>query len=170
MKVIQIILYFLAFIATFASATINIIFPSSQYYLVAGQTNEIMWTSDNLTDTLSFSMFLINPSIPDLKQFAIANNVDPRLGKKDVEIAPNINGTGFQLIFTNIGNIADVFATSQSFEIKQAGTTPIAYATPTPTPTPAPSTNNTAKSSSNSIHNYGFSVLVLTILLAIILF
>ncbi|CAB4427594.1 unnamed protein product [Rhizophagus irregularis] len=171
MKIIQITFCLLAFIATFVSATINILFPSSKYYLVAGQTNEIMWTSE-ITDTLPFSIFLINANISDLKQFAVANNVDPRLGKKDVEIGANMNYTGFQLIFTDIGNINSIYATSETFEIKEAGTTPTAYSTPTPTPSPTASSapSVTPKSSSNSIHNYGFGVLTLAALFAITLF
>ncbi|CAG8515885.1 16424_t:CDS:2 [Rhizophagus irregularis] len=78
-----------------------------------------MWTSE-ITDTLPFSIFLINANISDLKQFAVANNVDPRLGKKDVEIGANMNYTGFQLIFTDIGNINSIYATSETFEIKEA--------------------------------------------------
>lgn len=76
------------------------------------------------------------------------------------------------MIFTDIGNINSIYATSETFEIKEAGTTPTAYSTPTPTPSPTSSSapSVTPKSSSNSIHNYGFSVLTLAALFAITLF
>ncbi|RIA88217.1 hypothetical protein C1645_775533 [Glomus cerebriforme] len=172
MRIIQIILFLLAFIATFASATIQIIYPSAQYYLVAGQANEVLWTKE-ITDTTAFSIFLINSKIVDLKEFALANNVDPRLNKTDVLIGQNLVNTGFQIIFTDIGNITNIYATSEPFEIKPNGTAPIAYVTPTPTPTGtsnSPSVDTSKKSSSNSIHNYGFGTLVLITLLTIILF
>lgn len=76
------------------------------------------------------------------------------------------------MIFTDIGNIASIYATSETFEIKPLNSTPTAYSTPTPTPAPTSSSAPASipKSSSNSIHNYGFGVLVLAALFAITLF
>uniref|UniRef100_A0A1D1XWM9 NCK-interacting protein with SH3 domain n=1 Tax=Anthurium amnicola TaxID=1678845 RepID=A0A1D1XWM9_9ARAE len=172
---IRIFLFLLAFIATLASATISITFPSTQYYLVAGQTNNIFWTYE-ITDTRPFSIFLTNPQIPDLKQFALANNVAPNLGNQTVTIGETLVGAGFQLLFTDIGNIATIYTMSQNFEIKPLGTPPTQISTPTPTPTPAPTSdtpsNNTSahKNSSSSIYNHGFGTLVLITLFTIILF
>ncbi|CAG8633362.1 16253_t:CDS:2, partial [Funneliformis caledonium] len=138
---IQIISFLFAFITVFASAEISIKYPSKDYFLVAGQPNDVLWTSE-AGDPATFSIYLNNPAISDLKNFALANNVATSLNKTSIALPETLVNTGFQVFFTDIGNITKVYATSEVFEIKAHGTAPVAYAPPTPTPSPSDTKNS----------------------------
>ncbi|CAI2181612.1 2737_t:CDS:2 [Funneliformis geosporum] len=158
---IQIISFLFAFITVFVSAEISIQYPSKLYYLVAGQQNDVLWKWE-AGDAATFSIYLSNPAIADLKNLALANNVGTNLNKTSVNLPESLANTGFQIFFTDIGNITKVYATSEVFEIKPHGTEPIAYVAPTPTPPPSDSPNSkgggdaSKQNSSNSIHDCGF--------------
>ncbi|CAH1760425.1 9467_t:CDS:10 [Entrophospora sp. SA101] len=157
---------------------LKIVYPSPNYYLVAGADNKVQWTFDPTTDPKAFSMYLNNPKIPDLSDFAIANTVNTTLGVTTVQIPPSLVNTGFVIRFTNVANIADIYTTSEQFEIKAPGTTPTTYVPPVPTTSAVATTNsdtaattspsspstNAPKSNSESLFdNSNFGLLIITI-------
>nr|CAG8567521.1 5605_t:CDS:2 [Entrophospora candida] len=159
-------------------AELKIVYPSPNYYLVAGADNKIQWTFDPTTDPSAFSVYLNNPKIPDLSDFAIANTVNTTLGVTTVQIPPSLVNTGFVIRFTNVANIADIYTTSEQFEIKAPGTTPTTYVAPVPTTSavattntdtaattsPSSSSTNAPKSNSESLFdNSNFGLLIITI-------
>ncbi|CAG8556742.1 11375_t:CDS:2 [Paraglomus brasilianum] len=147
---------FFAFVclALLATAKIDILYPSKDYWLVANSTATILWNSTDPSDPQRFSIFLINPNVPDLKQYALANNAITL--NHNVSIAvPDLTKAGVQqgysIIFTNIGNITDVYATSETFDVKASGSPPSTYAPPTPPSTSGGNSSSTGKPSGSEI-------------------
>nr|CAG8614187.1 15859_t:CDS:10 [Entrophospora candida] len=150
MKLLIFIIFSILF-TNFTSAEIKIVSPSSKYYFVSGGNNSVIWTFDKTIDPKVFSAYLNNPDIASLKDFAILSATDIALGTAAVSIPTSLINTGFVIKFTNIYNISDIYATSEPFEIKPAGTTPITYVPPVPTTTP--SSTGASKSSLESLFN-----------------
>ncbi|CAG8539071.1 4447_t:CDS:2 [Paraglomus occultum] len=126
---------------------IKILYPSSTYWLVANTTADVLWNStDPVNDPQRFSVYLVNPNVPDLKQYALANNAITANHNVSVTVPNFVTRDvqqGYSIIFTNIGNISEVYSTSETFDIKPVGNTPSTYSPPTP---PGSSTNNTGNS------------------------
>uniref|UniRef100_A0A1D1YFK7 Serine/threonine-protein phosphatase 4 regulatory subunit 4 n=1 Tax=Anthurium amnicola TaxID=1678845 RepID=A0A1D1YFK7_9ARAE len=143
-------------LALLATAEIKILYPSTAYWLVANSTATVLWNStDPVNDPQRFSIFLVNPNVPDLKQYALANNAIT--SNHNVSIAvPNLTKDvqqGYTIIFTNIGNIAEVYATSETFDVKPSGSAISTYTPPTPPSTGSggSSTSSTGKPSGSEI-------------------
>ncbi|CAG8510993.1 7811_t:CDS:2 [Paraglomus brasilianum] len=140
-----------ACLALLITAEIEILYPSSAYWLVSNTTAVLLWNSTDATnDPTSFSIFLTNPA---------TNNVVTATKNHSI-IVPNFMTfgvvQGYKLIFTNIGNISNIVATSEPFDIKAAGSEPSTYEPPKPNvstttsaATPTGSTSSTSKPSSS---------------------
>ncbi|CAG8539050.1 4446_t:CDS:2 [Paraglomus occultum] len=140
-----------------ASATIEILYPSSTYWLVSNSTAIIMWNlTDPSTDPARFSIFLTNSNIPDLKQYALLNNAisaDRNISLSVPDFVTRGVVPGYQLIFTNIFDISKVYAVSEAFEIRPSGSVQSVYKPPPPPQSPNNSTNTTTGSGSDSSGN-----------------
>jgi len=140
--------FFLASLAALASASITILYPSSQYYLVEGQQANVLWNvTDPATDPKTFTIEL---KVPALGPLALANNVNATAGNKTVLINAGFVNTGFILNFVAVNNISQVISVSEPFEIKPNGTALTTYTAPSPTATPTTSISTTASTSPTS--------------------
>ncbi|CAJ0768221.1 23815_t:CDS:10 [Entrophospora sp. SA101] len=155
--IIKLFIIFSILFTNFTSAEIKIVSPSSKYYFVSGGNNSVIWTFDKTIDPKVFSAYLNNPDIASLKDFAILSATDIALGTADVSIPSSLINTGFVIKFTNIYNISDIYATSEPFEIKPAGSTPITYVPPVPTA--SPSSTSASKSSLESLFSNRFLII-----------
>jgi len=121
----MLVLTLLSLLAASARATITISNPSSASYWVNATANNSLTWSSTANDPSIFHAYVIHDGNTSFQgAYAIANNVQTALGSVNVPVLNLVADTGYQIIFGNISNISDVYATSQSFEIKIQGTTP----------------------------------------------
>ncbi|CAG8620543.1 9842_t:CDS:2 [Paraglomus occultum] len=135
------------------TAEIKILYPSSAYWLVSNTTAVLLWDSTDPTNDLpTFS------NVPDLTNYALANNVITATKNCSIFVPNFMNSDvqqGYKITFTNIGNISNVVATSEPFDIKPAGP-PSTYAPPGPTTTttpPAATTTGAGNNANNTTNN-----------------
>ncbi|KAK7690512.1 hypothetical protein QCA50_005610 [Cerrena zonata] len=114
-----------------ALATITITQPSSSDFWVQNTTNIIAWSFDQ-GDTNPISIIVTNSNNTFLNgNFSIAEFVDLSNGTFTVTNVTLVEADGYTVSFVNPINQTVILATSQSFSVKPAGTTPASSGTPT---------------------------------------
>lgn len=165
---------FLVTLAALASAdNITILYPSSQYWLVAETPQQVIWTYDVAPQ--QFSIYLNNKNL-SIVNIALTSNVVTNGKNASVVITLNpsqYDQGDYYITFSSIGNISDVYATSENFELKKPGSTSSVYPPPTsasPSSTGSTSSTPNPKSGANGIINtHNTFLLVLCGLIALVL-
>ncbi|KAK8864457.1 hypothetical protein IAR55_001706 [Kwoniella newhampshirensis] len=116
----QIALIFLSFVSL-VSATLTISQPTAAHWWVGQSLNTLAWSG---TDPNQFSVFLSNPDTSVLTSMLALESIVMTY-QTSLTINPgNIKAaTGYTLLLTNPLNSSEVYATSESFEIKSVGST-----------------------------------------------
>lgn len=140
-----------------ASAQLTITNPSSDSWWVAQSSNTLVWTCDTSTYT-NFTVLLANSNPSILVQpiaiIAIEQNYDcsKTITQQQSSQTPS---TGYTVLFANPLNNSDVFATSQSFEIKALGSSyPATSASSSATGTSSASSSSSTGKSSGAMAQY----------------
>ncbi|KAI0245949.1 hypothetical protein BJV78DRAFT_1158244 [Lactifluus subvellereus] len=129
-----------------ALGAITITRPSSTEYWVQDINNEIQWTY-NQGDPTPVDIIVTNQANQTLNgPFSIARFVPVSQETFTVTGVTLRVATGYQVAFVNPANTNQVYATSSTFEVKAAGTTPA----PTIVPTTSASASGTPTGSSAS--------------------
>jgi len=137
-------LFALALLPSAALATITITSPSSSSYWVQNQSNVIDWTYTQ-GDPNPVDIIITNGNNQTLNgDFSIARFVQVSDQSFTVTNVTLVVGTGYQVVFVNPTNPAQVYANSSDFEVKASGTTPA------PTSTPSSSGSSSGKSVASS--------------------
>ncbi|WWD17243.1 hypothetical protein CI109_101681 [Kwoniella shandongensis] len=113
-------IFFLS-VASLVSATLTITQPSAAHWWVGQSLNTLAWDG---SDPSQFSVFLANPDTSVLTSMLALESIVMTY-QTSLTINPgNIKAaTGYTLLLTNPLNSSDVYATSESFEIKPVGST-----------------------------------------------
>ncbi|KDQ15890.1 hypothetical protein BOTBODRAFT_186936 [Botryobasidium botryosum FD-172 SS1] len=126
-------------LAASAVAQLTITQPSSALWWVNGEQDTMAWSCTTNTQWPSFTVLVQNPTLQaiPLAIIAIQNNFDC-----SHLLTPQVTpGTGWVLQFANPINNTEVYATSQPFEVKAAGS---AYPTNVTTNAPAAATGTSS--------------------------
>ncbi|WVQ80740.1 hypothetical protein IAT38_002845 [Cryptococcus sp. DSM 104549] len=108
-------------LASMASAALTVTEPSASHWWVAQSLNTLAWSGKEPTE---FSVFLANPDTNVLtSMLALASVVPAYQTSLTINPGDARPATGYTLLLTNTLNSSDVYATSESFEIKAVGST-----------------------------------------------
>ncbi|KIM64895.1 hypothetical protein SCLCIDRAFT_1213000 [Scleroderma citrinum Foug A] len=136
-----------------ASAQLTITNPTSDSWWVAQSSNTLAWTCDTSTYS-NFTVLLANSNPSILVQpiaiIAIEPNYDcsKTITQQQASQPPS---TGYTVLLANPLNSSDVYATSQSFEIKALGSSyPATSASSSPTGTSGSSSASPSSSTGKS--------------------
>jgi len=114
---------FLAF-PILALASISVTTPNSSDYWVQNGTKTITWTYTS-GDPSPVSIVILNKDDTFLNgDFSIDEYVNLSLESFTITNVTLKTGSGYQVAFVNPTNQSDVYATSNTFEVKSAGTAP----------------------------------------------
>ncbi|KAI0726589.1 hypothetical protein C8Q72DRAFT_519334 [Fomitopsis betulina] len=145
----------LAAIVTGASAQLSILAPGGpNLWWVSGEVNDITWTCE----TSPYQNFTVLLDSSDQTILAspyafVANQPNYQCSVEiyATQLAKFPAAQGYTIIFANILNSSDVYATSQPFEIKADGSEyPASTATPTGTGTATSSATSSGSSATQS--------------------
>ncbi|TRM69144.1 hypothetical protein BD626DRAFT_473076 [Schizophyllum amplum] len=126
-----------------ALADISINYPSSDSYWVADASNTIQWSASSSDPNVT--IIVRNDQNQTLYgDFDIAEYVNVADLTYTVTNVTLREGTGYQVVFVNVSNATQEYASSESFEIKPNGTTPA------PTSSAASSTSTSPSGSGSS--------------------
>ncbi|CAG8536135.1 8054_t:CDS:2 [Ambispora leptoticha] len=128
-----------------STSAFTIVYPSSKYYVAANTTCYIRWTYNASSDPDHFSIELEYPNEPP---YAIATTVNSSLGMINWTVQEVPPRPGYDIVFVNIGDINQRYATSEKFEIKGLGNSSSVYQPPSTASTD--NTNSSAPDSKNS--------------------
>jgi len=131
---------------------LSILAPSSTWWWQTGNSALLAWDCSDTT----YSQFSVLAASTNLTQLTAGYVVLVGQQPNDqctTNIVPNlVVGSGYKILFTNIVNYTDIYATSEPFEVKAQGS---AYPSG---PTPhagASSTTSAASATGNSTHTGG---------------
>ncbi|OCF36802.1 hypothetical protein I316_01398 [Kwoniella heveanensis BCC8398] len=136
--------YTLAISAIFAaaglvSAELKVTQPTASHWWVAQSLNTLAWDG---SDPSQFSVFISNPDQNVLTSILALTSVTYAYDKSKTINPGNITpATGYTILLTNPLNSSDVYATSQTFEIKAVGSE---YPPQTSVPTAAASDSSSS--------------------------
>ncbi|WVN88374.1 uncharacterized protein L203_103580 [Cryptococcus depauperatus CBS 7841] len=109
----------LSTIVSVASAALTVTEPSGSHWWVAKSLNTLAWDGK---DPAEFSVFLNNPNTNLLTSIlALASIVPAYQTSLTMNPGDAKPGTGYTLLLTNPLNSSNIYATSEPFEIKAAG-------------------------------------------------
>ncbi|TYJ54127.1 hypothetical protein B9479_005225 [Cryptococcus floricola] len=109
----------LASLASCAFATLSITEPSAAHWWVGNNANTLAWDGK---DPAEFSVFLANPDVNILtSMLALASIVPTYQTSLTMNPGDATPATGYTILVTNPLNSSDVYATSDTFEIKKEG-------------------------------------------------
>ncbi|KAF8606666.1 hypothetical protein BDV93DRAFT_520939 [Ceratobasidium sp. AG-I] len=113
-----------ALCASLAQAQLTISEPSSERWWVAQSQNTLRW-SCNTSPYTNWTVLITNPDVTILSGplALIANRYNYDCSKTMIPGEQLKTGTGYVMQFANPFNNTDVFATSESFEVKPLGST-----------------------------------------------
>ncbi|KAL0946549.1 hypothetical protein HGRIS_012754 [Hohenbuehelia grisea] len=137
----------LVYLAAAASSALAITInaPSGQNYWVQNASNVISWTFD-AGDPSPIDITITNPNSSFLNgNFSIARNVGLDNGSFTVTNVTLRVASGYVVNFVN-SNQTQVLATSQPFDVRRPGTTPVTVSLPSPSPTAASSSSRSGTS------------------------
>ncbi|WVR07098.1 hypothetical protein IAU60_004137 [Kwoniella sp. DSM 27419] len=99
-----------------ASAALTITEPSAAHWWIAQSVNTLAWSG---SDPSQFSVFLSNPNQNVLTSMLALTSITYAYDTSKTINPGNITpATGYTILLTNPLNSSDVYATSESFEIK----------------------------------------------------
>ncbi|KZT38758.1 hypothetical protein SISSUDRAFT_1128545 [Sistotremastrum suecicum HHB10207 ss-3] len=118
-------------IIPFVLSAITITEPSPSSFWVQNQTNTISWTFAS-GDPNPISIVIVNSNNTFLNgEYSIHEFVDLSNGSFTVTNVTLLVASGYQVEFVNTTNLTQVFATSQTFDVKAPGTAPANSSTTT---------------------------------------
>jgi len=124
MSSIKAIFAVIALWVSLVQAQLTITEPSSERWWIAQSQNTLRWTC-NTSPYTNWTVLITNPDVTmlsgPLALIAIQYNYD--CSKTVIPGEQLKPGTGYNMVFANPFNNTDVFATSQSFEVKAVGST-----------------------------------------------
>ncbi|WVF71508.1 hypothetical protein IAT40_006314 [Kwoniella sp. CBS 6097] len=131
--------------AGFVSAELKVTQPTADHWWVAQSLNTLAWDG---SDPSQFSVFISNPDQNVLTSILALTSVTYAYDKSKTINPGNITpATGYTILLTNPLNSSDIYAKSETFEIKAVGSE---YPPQTPVPTAAASGSDAAQSGSGS--------------------
>jgi len=112
-----------------ALASISITGPDSSEYWVQNTSKTITWTYQS-GDPSPISIVILNKNETFLNgEFSIKEYVDLALESFTITNVTLKTGSDYQVEFVNPSNHSDVYATSNAFEVRPAGTPPASNST-----------------------------------------
>ncbi|CAG8606950.1 9284_t:CDS:2 [Ambispora gerdemannii] len=132
-----------------STSAFTILYPSGKYWVVLNTTSVVRWTYNASSDPPNFSVELQSPDA-SFPLYAIVTTANSSLGIANWTVQQVPPGTGYKIVFVNIGDINQRYTVSEDFEIKANGSTPSEYKDPSSTTSTGNDTNNSGSGDNKS--------------------